>query len=58
MREGKWAKKDFNGRTLNGKILGIVGFGSVGRAVRVLTEGIVVEPQFASATLTHPMVQD
>lgn len=38
MRRGEWAKKDFNGRTLNGKILGIIGFGSVGRAVRVLTE--------------------
>eukprot|EP00752_Nemacystus_decipiens_P010137 g9033.t1 len=33
MKRGEWAKKNFNGRTLNGKILGILGFGSVGREV-------------------------
>lgn len=31
MKRGEWAKKKFIGRTLNGKILGIVGFGSVGQ---------------------------
>lgn len=45
MRRGEWAKKDFNGRTLNGKIIGIVGFGSVGRAVRVWDDFVVVGPQ-------------
>lgn len=33
VKRGEWAKRDFNGRTLNGKILGIVGFGSVGQEV-------------------------
>lgn len=37
MRCGKWAKNSFNGRTLNGKTLGIIGFGSVGQAVSTLT---------------------
>lgn len=36
MRRGEWAKKSFNGRTLNGKVLGIIGFGSVGQAVSAL----------------------
>lgn len=31
MRRGEWAKKSFSGRTLRGKTLGIVGFGSVGQ---------------------------
>ncbi|CAM9127261.1 unnamed protein product [Hapterophycus canaliculatus] len=33
MRRGEWAKNDFTGRTLNGKTLGIIGFGSVGQAL-------------------------
>lgn len=37
MRRGEWAKKSFNGRTLNGKTLGIIGFGSVGQALSALT---------------------
>lgn len=42
MRRGEWAKKNFNGRTINGKTLGIIGFGSVGQAVRVLNDAPVV----------------
>lgn len=38
MKRGEWAKKDFSGRTLKGKILGIVGFGSVGQEVRMSRE--------------------
>lgn len=33
MRQGEWAKKTFTGRTLSGKTLGVVGFGSVGQEV-------------------------
>ncbi|CAN0286804.1 unnamed protein product [Ectocarpus sp. 6 AP-2014] len=32
-RRGEWAKSNFTGRTLSGKTLGIVGFGSVGIAL-------------------------
>lgn len=52
MRRGEWAKKDFTGRTLTGKTLGIIGFGSVGRAVRVLNGFYVVEPQPISHAYT------
>ena len=33
MKRGEWAKKEFHGRSLKGKVLGIVGFGSVGQEV-------------------------
>jgi D-3-phosphoglycerate dehydrogenase len=33
LREGQWARKTFVGTELNGKTLGIIGFGRVGRAL-------------------------
>lgn len=42
MRRGEWAKKNFNGHTLNGKILGIIGFGSVGQAVSASAHHVLV----------------
>jgi len=33
MKAGKWAKKELRGRELNGKIIGIVGLGRIGREV-------------------------
>ena len=33
MREGKWNKKDYKGIELNGKTLGLVGFGRIARSV-------------------------
>ncbi len=57
MKEGKWDKSRFIGTELNGKTLGIVGFGRVGRAVAkralafdmtVLSFDPVVSPQDAA----------
>jgi hypothetical protein len=33
MKKGLWEKKKFHGAELNGKTLGVVGFGRIGRAV-------------------------
>lgn len=33
MKAGKWLKKEFEGRELNGKTLGVIGFGRIGCAV-------------------------
>lgn len=33
LREGKWDRKSFGGVELRGKVLGVVGFGRIGRAV-------------------------
>jgi len=33
MREGKWNKKDYKGIELNGKTLGLIGFGRIARSV-------------------------
>jgi D-3-phosphoglycerate dehydrogenase len=33
IKKGQWEKKKFQGRELNGKVLGVVGFGRIGRAV-------------------------
>lgn len=36
MQRGEWAKSRFNGHTLYGKTLGVIGFGSVGQEVCVM----------------------
>lgn len=36
MRRGEWAKKQFSGNMLSGKVLGVVGFGSVGREASLI----------------------
>ncbi|HTY75686.1 MAG TPA: hydroxyacid dehydrogenase [Candidatus Nanoarchaeia archaeon] len=36
LREGKWAKEEFMGMEVNGKTLGIIGCGSIGREVKQL----------------------
>ncbi len=40
LREGKWLKEEFMGTEVNGKTLGIIGCGSIGRAVKKLAEGL------------------
>jgi D-3-phosphoglycerate dehydrogenase len=38
LREGKWLKEEFMGSEVNGKTLGIVGCGSIGREVKKLAQ--------------------
>jgi D-3-phosphoglycerate dehydrogenase len=38
LREGKWAKEEFMGMEINGKTLGIIGCGSIGREVKQLAK--------------------
>lgn len=37
LQRGEWAKSRFNGHTLAGKTLGVIGFGSVGQEVRCIS---------------------
>ncbi len=43
MQAGRWEPRDFMGRTLYKKILGIIGFGSIGRLVARLARGFEME---------------
>jgi D-3-phosphoglycerate dehydrogenase / 2-oxoglutarate reductase len=40
LREGKWLKEEFMGSEVNGKTLGIIGCGSIGREVKKLAKGL------------------
>jgi hydroxypyruvate reductase len=40
MREGKWVKEESMGTEVNGKLLGIIGCGSIGREVKKLASGL------------------
>jgi D-3-phosphoglycerate dehydrogenase len=40
LREGKWVKEESMGTEVNGKLLGIIGCGSIGREVKKLASGL------------------
>jgi D-3-phosphoglycerate dehydrogenase len=40
LRDGKWLKEEFMGVEVNGKTLGIIGCGSIGREVKKLASGL------------------
>jgi D-3-phosphoglycerate dehydrogenase len=40
MKEGKWEKKEFEGRELSGKTLGVIGLGNIGRIVADRARGL------------------
>jgi D-3-phosphoglycerate dehydrogenase len=40
LREGKWIKEELMGTEINGKTLGIIGCGSIGRQVKKLASGL------------------
>jgi D-3-phosphoglycerate dehydrogenase len=40
LREGKWVKEELMGTEVNGKTLGIIGCGSIGREVKKLASGL------------------
>jgi D-3-phosphoglycerate dehydrogenase len=58
MKEGKWVKKEFEGIELNGKTLGIIGFGRIGmevgrRAAAFGMSVIIYDPNVAEHELVH-----
>jgi len=58
MKQGQWSKKEFEGVELNGKILGIIGYGRIGievgkRASAFGMNVIVYDPNVSEDELTH-----
>jgi D-3-phosphoglycerate dehydrogenase len=58
MKQGQWKKKEFEGVELNGKILGIVGYGRIGievgkRAAAFGMNVIVYDPNVSEDELSH-----
>ena len=58
MKQGKWLKKEFEGVELNGKILGIIGYGRIGievgkRAAAFGMNVIVYDPNVSEDDLLH-----
>ena len=58
MKQGKWIKKEFEGVELNGKTLGIIGFGRIGmevgkRAAAFGMSVIIYDPNVSEHELAH-----
>jgi len=58
MKQGKWVKKEFEGVELNGKTLGIIGFGRIGmevgkRAAAFGMNVIIYDPNVSEDELQH-----
>ncbi|HEX9385423.1 MAG TPA: hydroxyacid dehydrogenase [Anaerolineales bacterium] len=58
MKQGQWSKKEFEGIELNGKILGIIGYGRIGievgkRASAFGMNVIVYDPNVSEDELSH-----
>jgi D-3-phosphoglycerate dehydrogenase len=58
MKQGQWKKKEFEGVELNGKILGIIGYGRIGievgkRAAAFGMNVIVYDPNVSEEELSH-----
>jgi D-3-phosphoglycerate dehydrogenase len=58
MKQGQWKKKEFEGVELNGKILGIIGYGRIGievgkRAAAFGMNVIVYDPNVSEDELSH-----
>jgi D-3-phosphoglycerate dehydrogenase len=58
MKQGQWSKKEFEGVELNGKILGIIGYGRIGmevgrRAAAFGMNVIVYDPNVSEDELAH-----
>jgi D-3-phosphoglycerate dehydrogenase len=58
MKQGEWKKKEFEGVELNGKILGIIGYGRIGievgkRAAAFGMNVIVYDPNVSEEELAH-----
>ncbi len=58
MKAGKWLKKEFEGAELNGKTLGVIGYGRIGQAVAKRAEAfgmklIAYDPLIDAATIAR-----
>lgn len=62
VKEGKWEKKAFDGIELNGKTLGLVGFGNIGKAVATrataLGMDVVAYDPYIKETMGYEVVKD
>jgi len=54
MREGKWEKKAYMNSELQGKTLGLIGFGSIGRATANIAAGIGMHVIYTNKTGPKP----
>ncbi len=58
LREGKWLKKEYGkARGLKGRTLGVLGFGSIGRAVAERAQGLDMEVLAWSRSLTPAIAE-
>ncbi|PUA33605.1 MAG: 3-phosphoglycerate dehydrogenase [Zestosphaera tikiterensis] len=59
MREGKWVKKEAEGIELRGKILGVVGFGRIGREVaRIAKKGFGMKVIYYDIARADPKLEE
>ena len=53
MKEGKWDRKKYMGMELEGKTLGIIGLGRIGREVAIRMQSFGVKVRLSKHTLHH-----
>jgi len=56
MKEGRWAKKEFRGWQLNGKVLGVVGLGHIGEKVARLAKAFGMKILITKRTPPPPEI--
>ncbi|MEM2098239.1 MAG: hydroxyacid dehydrogenase [Candidatus Bathyarchaeia archaeon] len=56
LREGKWAKEELMGTEVNGKTLGIIGCGSIGKKVKKLAEALGMKTIGVDICVEHESV--
>lgn len=58
LKQGNWVRKNFMGSELNGKVLGIIGFGKIGMEVAKRARSFKLEVQAFDPFVTDSMARD